>query len=110
VGVLDTEDILPRAVHMVSGHAQPKLNQDTLQIPWDTARTGCGEGFSSLHPAGAQFLHADGSVRFVAETIGQNWSNLSGDIYGTIRDSRDRPNGVYQRLMTRDDKLVVNEF
>jgi len=101
----------PRGVHLVTGHSHPKLNQDDLpSLTWDTDYVGCGEGFSSLHPGGAQFLFADSSIRFIPETISQNWANPSGDPNGISSDAKSNLNGVYQRLMSRSDKLVVPGF
>jgi prepilin-type N-terminal cleavage/methylation domain-containing protein/prepilin-type processing-associated H-X9-DG protein len=108
VGVRNTQDGGPRGVHMVSGHSRPKINQDdTPTIPWDLDGIGCGEGFSSLHPGGAQFLFADSSVKFLAETISHSWMNPSGVSTGIESDAKDIGNGVFQRLMSRADKLPV---
>jgi prepilin-type N-terminal cleavage/methylation domain-containing protein/prepilin-type processing-associated H-X9-DG protein len=113
LGVRNTNANGSRGVMMVGGHSRPKMNQETTGstgIVWDTDGTGCGEGFGSLHPGGAQFLFADSSVRFITETVGHNWVNPSGNVNGTIADSKDPANGIYQRLMTRDDKLVTGNF
>jgi prepilin-type N-terminal cleavage/methylation domain-containing protein len=108
LGVMNTHGSGRRGIHMVSAHSHPKLNDE--QTPENTDAIGCREGFSSLHPGGAQFLLADSSVRFISETIGHNWRNPSGNANGTIADSKDPLNGTYQKLMTRDDKLVVQNF
>ncbi len=54
-------------------------------------------GYSSLHPGGANFLFADGSVYFIAEDINSR--------VGTGREM-----GVYQRISSRSDGLVVPQF
>jgi len=69
--------------------------------------------FSSLHPGGTQFVLADGSTRFITETIDSrtNYSgacpdlaNLKAAVPATIN------NRVYQNLFIRDDGNVVGEF
>jgi prepilin-type N-terminal cleavage/methylation domain-containing protein len=124
LGVMDTGDstVAPsmangshaRGVHLVTGHSHPKLNQDdSPSLPWNTDYVGCQEGFSSLHPGGAQFLFADSSIKFIPETIGHNWANPSGVPEGIASDAKwngTGPNGVYQALMSRSDKLVVPGF
>lgn len=55
------------------------------------------EGFSSLHTGGAQFVLADGSVRFVSENIDH-------------RANRAAVQSTFQRLIAINDGQVVGEF
>ncbi|MEX2356949.1 MAG: DUF1559 domain-containing protein [Pirellulaceae bacterium] len=60
--------------------------------------TDCRSWTSSLHPGGVNGLLLDGSVRFIVETIDANATN------------NNNPNTVFDRLVIRDDALVVGEF
>jgi len=107
VGVRNANAHGSRGVMLVVGHSRSKLNQPEPPVNWDDLR-GCGEGFSSMHPNGAQFASVDGAVRFVTSSINHNWYATTAQ--GTVADSKDQRNGVYQRLMTRNDKLTVADF
>lgn len=72
------------------------LNQSPVDISIDgDSDFTCGDtfdrvrGFVSLHPGGAHFLLADGSVRFISENINQK---------------------TYQALSTRNGEEVLGEF
>jgi prepilin-type N-terminal cleavage/methylation domain-containing protein/prepilin-type processing-associated H-X9-DG protein len=99
------------ANNVVLGHSHVKLNTpDGPAIAWNVDHTGCAEGFSSFHPGGAQFAMCDGSVRFVTNGINFFWYAAIPTGAGTEADSKDNRNGIYQRLMTRYDRLPVGDF
>jgi prepilin-type N-terminal cleavage/methylation domain-containing protein len=102
VGVRNPEGGGARGVHVVAGHSEAKLNQHVNAIGWNN-NNGCGEGFSSLHPSGAQFLAADGAVKWMSNLISHNW------VGGGVNACVDPLNGTYQRLLCRNDGLAIEE-
>jgi prepilin-type processing-associated H-X9-DG protein len=100
VGVRNGNGGGSRGVFVVVAQARVKLNESVL--PWDHDPEGCGQGWSSLHPGGAQFVFCDGSVTFISETV--NFFHNRGG----WNNNGDPANGVYQRLISRGDNLPVS--
>ena len=117
VGVRNPRGGGSRGIWTSVAHGRGVLNAPNPPFGWGSA-WGCGEGFSSFHPGGANFAMSDGSVRFVSETIeydSANCRNLgSGNccIYGTLAsgDPRCAWFATYQKLIRRNDGFPIENF
>jgi prepilin-type N-terminal cleavage/methylation domain-containing protein/prepilin-type processing-associated H-X9-DG protein len=107
---------------MVTGYDQPILNTIDPLGTSSLHPERCGEGFSSLHVGGAQFAFADGSVRYILNGINHHyimqgtdpWMGADKLDHRLDKDPRPqfqgKPPGVYNRMMSRADKMPSGDL
>lgn len=115
IGIRNPRGDLHRGFYYNTGNARVLLNAPDPPYTWNS-RSGCSEGFSSLHPGGANFALADASVRFISDTV--EFRPCSRSVDGATRhcyddfprgDPRWEPVfGVYQRLARRNDGFTLS--
>lgn len=98
LGALPPTDIEPFGD--VLGGGMVTINETDVAFTLPAAAPPLRRGFSSQHPGGAQFAIADGSVRFISETI----SHLP-DTAGCAA-----PNSTFEYLLGIQDGAPVGEY
>lgn len=102
IGVRNPNGSGSRGIYVGLAHSTAAINASDPPFFWSDDN-GAGEGYSSEHTGGAQFLFADGSVRFISENVHQNQ-------IGANIASPPQTIGTFQKLLHRRDGLVVGEY
>ena len=102
IGIRNPNGAGSRGLPVGLSHSVPVINAADPPFLWSD-NAGAGEGYSSFHSGGAQFLLADGSVRFLSDTIEHNQAGAnSASPPATI--------GAFQKLIHRHDGHPIGEF
>ena len=83
--------------------SQFRNGQEAINPPHTSGKDRRRNAFASSHPGGANMLFADASVRLVSETIETTGTSFKDFSKGASL-------GVYQRLTSKNDGLVVENF
>jgi len=85
------------------------LPKPSFVLPNGVTATEVQHSFHSMHAGGATFLLADGSVKFINESIQHtNWPWSTTTYYDQANTGKGY--GIYQRLFSRNDGLVIGDY
>lgn len=85
-------------------HLHARWTREKLNVPL-LAANNVERGFHSMHVGGGYFLLADGSVRFISDSINHTNTNFNAtvpNLYG--------PYGTYQALAAINDGQVIGDY
>jgi prepilin-type N-terminal cleavage/methylation domain-containing protein/prepilin-type processing-associated H-X9-DG protein len=113
MGVRNVAGSGTRGFYNVLGNVHVRMNSPDPPVLWSDTNAGCYQGFSSLHPGGANFALCDGSVRFIINNIEFRASSANAALHDydvhVPRDMRYSAGvySVYSRLGRRNDGFPI---